>query len=154
MTVLVVHDPGCRYARPADGGHTDAAKRTADAYNLHLLAGAGMVPNPSVGQWLAVALADGRSDGVLYQTRRDAVRHQHHNEQLYAYLRIVPSSMSVCEAEAFLRMHRLAYDNGFRLTDPEAPGGGREIIPRLSREEFAAQITALERRTWPVQRTS
>lgn len=154
MTVLVAHDPGCKYARPADGGHTDAAKRVADAYNLHLLAGAGFARNPSVGQWLAVALADGASDGVLYETRAACVRHQHHNEQLYAFLRVVPSSMTVCQAEAFLRMHRLAYDNGFRLTDPQAPGGGREIIPRLSGEEFGAQITALERRTWPVQRTS
>lgn len=154
MTVLVVHDPGCRYARPADGGHTDAAKRTADTYNLHLLAGAGFARNPSIGQWCAVALADGRSDGVLYAMRRECVAHQHHNEQLYAYLRIMPSSMSTCEAEAFLRMHRLAYDNGFRLADPEAPAGGREIIPRLSREEFGAQISALQRRTWPLQRVN
>jgi hypothetical protein len=104
------------------------------------------------GQWIAVALTDGTSDNVLYASRKAAVSHQHHNEQFYAYIRLVPHSMSVCEAEAFLRMHRLAYDAGFRLADPGAPGGGYEIIPRLTQEEFGAQISALEARTWPVQR--
>jgi hypothetical protein len=146
--VLVRHDPGCRYARPSDGGHTDAAGRVSDGYNLHLI-GSGDLAK---GQWIAVALADGSSDGVLYASRKAAVRYQHHNEQYYAYIRIMPTSMSVCEAEAFLRMHRLAYDNGFRMTDPEAPGGGHDIVPRITGEEFHAQVDALARTTWPVQR--
>lgn len=148
VPALVQHDRGCKYARPADGGHTDAAKRVSDTYNLHLI-GAGDLAK---GQWFAVALADGSSDNVLYPTRRAAVVHQHGNEARYAYIRIMPTSMSVCEAEAFMRMHRLAYDNGFRLTDPDAPGGGMDIIPRITGPERDAQIAALARRTWPVQR--
>lgn len=148
--VLVPHDAGCRYARPADGGHTDAAKRVSDEVNLHLAAAGRM----AYGQWIAVALADGSSDHVLYASRRAAVIHQHHNEQYFAYVRLIPHRMTVCEAEAFLRLHRLAYDNGFRLTDPDAPGGGAEIIPRITQEEFGAQLGALERKTWPLQRVN
>jgi hypothetical protein len=148
VPVLVTHDRGCRYARPRDGGHSDAAKRVSDTVNLHLSAAGRM----AYGQWIAVALADGASDNVLYASRRAAVSHQHHNEHYCAYIRLLPHAMSVCEAEAFLRMHRLAYDAGFRLSDPEAPGGGHEIIPRLTSEEYHAQISALQRRTWPVQR--
>lgn len=145
--ILVAHDHGCKYARPDGGGHTDAAKRVSDTVNLHLAATGRM----AYGQWIAVALADGSSDNVLYASRKAAVAHQHHNEQFYAYIRLVPHAMSVCEAEAFLRMYRLAYDAGFRMADPEAAGGGYEIIPRLTQEEFGAQLAALERRTWPVQ---
>ena len=146
--VLVRHDAGCKYARPSDGGHTDAAKRVSDTYNLHLI-GAGDVAK---GQWIAVALQDGSSDNTLYASRVAAVKHQHHNEQRYAYIRIMPTSMSVCEAEAFLRMHRLAYDAGFRMTDPQAAGGGYDIVPRITAEEHHAQVDALARRAWPVQR--
>lgn len=148
VPALVRHDTGCKYARPSDGGHTDAAKRVSDTYNLHLI-GAGDLAK---GQWIAVALADGASDNVLYASRLAAVKHQHHNEQYCAYIRIMPTQMTVCEAEAFLRMHRLAYDNGFRMTDPEAPGGGHDIVPRITGEEFHAQADALASRAWPVQR--
>lgn len=146
--MLVAHDHGCKYARPDTGGHSDAAKRVSDQYNLHLI-GAG---DQAKGMWLAVALADGRSDGVLYASRRAAVAFQHHNEQWYAFVRIMPTSMSTCAAEAFLRMHRLAYDAGFRLSDPEAAGGGYDIVPRITAEEHQAQIAALASRVLPLQR--
>lgn len=146
---MVLHDPGCKHARPDDGGHTDAARRVSDWYNLHLVAG-----DLAKGQWFAVALADGSSDGTLYPARRAAVAHQHGSEDLYAYICIMPSSMSVCEAESVLYMHRAAYDAGFRLADPDAAGGGASIIPRITREEHHAQITALAARAWPLQRIS
>ena len=151
VPVQVRHDRGCHYARENRGGHEDAAGRVADTWNLHLVAGRGLGLS-NVGRWFAAALADGRGDGVLYDSRADAVRHQHHNEQYYMFLRLVPSEMTVCQAASLLRTHRLAYDAGFRMTDPDARGGGYELIPALTLEDSAAQLAALARRTLPTGR--
>lgn len=146
VPVLVAHGPGCRYARPGNGGHTDAAKRVADAHNLHLLAGSAYKPNPHVGRVIAVALADGRSDGVLYDSQAAAVRHQRHNEVWFAYLRITNGGMTVCDAESFLRTHRLFYEAGWRLPDAGDPDGGRVVIPQLTAEDERAALRRLARR--------
>lgn len=141
MTVLVPHDAGCKFARPQSGGHSDAAKRVADWHNLHRSVGLD-----NVGRFIAVALSDGASDGVLYATRREAVIHQRHNEKYYAFLCIQMPSMTVCQAESFLRTHRMVYDAGMRMTDPDHRGGGKEIIPRLTQEDQRSQLYALSMR--------
>lgn len=107
-------------------GHEDAAMRCSENVNMHFQA----VGWDAVGKWCAIALQDGGSDHVLYDHRVEAVRHQHHNEQWYAFVKVLPSAMGICEAQVFLDFHRKAYDAGFRLTDPEHPKGGREIILR------------------------
>ena len=126
------HEPWCRMKML---GHTDAAKRTADNFNLHRVAD----PYGSIGKWIAVALNDGDSDRVLYDCKLDAVRHQHHNEQWYTYLKIIPSSMNLCEAEVMLATARNLYDKGMRMTDPDHKHGGPDIIKRLTVEDFLAQ---------------
>lgn len=123
------HSPWCR-ARSFD--HSDAAKRTSDHYELHRMA----LGADSIGKWFAVALYDGTSDGVLYDGKRDAIVHQHHNEQHYAYVQINPGSMDACAAEAFLKIHRDMYDKGLRLADPDHSKGGHSIIPSLNAEDM------------------
>lgn len=126
--LLFAHDANC----PAKGlGHTDAAKRVSDTYRLHKSA----LGAAALGRWLAVALADGTSDGQLYDRRREAVTYQHHNEQFYAFVCITPGDMSVCEAEGFLQVNRMLYDKGLRMTDPDHHAGGREVIRRSARED-------------------
>lgn len=101
------HDPGCvRARRDPLGGHSDAAKRVSDTYRLHREA-LGLA---AVGRWFAVALADGTSDGQLYDTKRDAVRHQHHDEAWYAFVCIFPGDVDVCMAEEYLAMQRELYE--------------------------------------------
>lgn len=129
-----MHDPRC----PHIARHSDAAKRASDAVNLHL----GALGFEAARKWVAIRLSDGRSDGVLYDTRRDAVTHQAH-EQLCAYVCITPSGMSVCSAESYLAFHRKAYDAGMRLTDPDDRRGGRDLIPRLTSRDQARQVAAL-----------
>lgn len=137
-----MHDLNC----PKTGTpHSDAAKRVADTYNLHRAA----IGDDAIGQWFAVRLQDGDSDGELYATRRDAVRHQHHNEAFYAFVCIAPCSMSPCEAESFLATNRTAYDAGMRLADPDHRAGGRELIPRVTAEDQRAQVGALLGRCRP-----
>jgi hypothetical protein len=93
----------------------EAGKRMADSLNLRLI-----VDGPAVtGRWMAFALADGRSDNVLYDTRADAIRHQFH-ETLAHYEQMRPKSWSADECAMTLHYARAAYDAGWR-PEPEAP---------------------------------
>lgn len=114
--------------------HTDAAKRLADVYNLHRVG----APFDSIGKWIAVRLSDGSTDHTLYDTKRDAILHQHHNEQWYVFVKIVPTSMRECEAEVMLSVHRKLYDNGLRMTDPDDKHGGKDVIKRVTAEDMHA----------------
>jgi hypothetical protein len=136
--VLVKHDPGCRFAREADGGHSDAARRLSDHYNLHIVAGAPF------GAVFAFGLADGASDGVLYDSREDAVNHQRHNEAWRGYARIGAGRMSVCEAAAVLRYQRQATE--LARAQRGERSGGLEVIPRLTLEGRERQLAAMSGR--------
>ena len=126
------HQPRCPIENwTALGDHSDAAKRIADIYSLHRLAD----PYGNIGFWIACALADGQSDMVLYETKRDAIRHQHHNENWYTFIQIVPSTMTPCEAEVMLKVARMAYDRGWRITDGLSR---RDLIKRLGWEDQIA----------------
>jgi len=126
------HEPWCRMKLV---NHTDPAKRLCDHYNLHKI-GAGF---NSIGKWFAVRLIDGDSDGVLYDDKLSAVTHQHHNETYYTFIKIIPPSMNVCEAEVALATARKLYDAGLRMADPDHKHGGMDVIKRLTVEDALAQ---------------
>lgn len=125
------------------GQHTDAAKRCSDAVNLQIAA----MGDKAIGKVIAVSLADGSGDGVLYETKWEAVRHQHHNERFYAFIRIPHGGMPVCDAESFLWVHRMARERDIASPDLSRPDGGLELIPRVTREDAARQIRILRRLT-------
>lgn len=119
--------------------HTDAAKRISDAVCLHYAA----IGFDCAGKWIACKMADGTGGNVLYDNKRDAVRHQL-DEKLCCYIRLTGAPMQVCEAEIMLAMHRRAHDNGWdSLTDPDSIHGGRELIPRVTLEQRISQLRAL-----------
>lgn len=93
-------------------------------------------------KWVAVRLRDGKSDGVLYDSKREAVRHQS-DEKLCAYINVPPNGMTPCRAESFLATMRRLYDAGWRLTDPDSTTGGPDLIPRTTFEDQARQMVAL-----------
>jgi hypothetical protein len=129
MTVLVKHDKDC----PGKGfGHSDGAKRIYDTYHLHRTADL----YGAVGQWFAASLNDGTTDGHTYPNRKEAIRHQHHNEQYYTYIQITPANMTVCSAEVMLTVARRLYSKGFRITDPD--DARREPIKRTNAEDQMA----------------
>lgn len=140
------HEPWCRYK---EANHEDAVKRLADHYNLHRVA-SGI---DSVGKWIAVALADGASDGVLYNGKQEAVRHQHHNERYYTFIKIVPSTMTLCEANVMMVTARKLYEKGMRMADPDHRSGGPEVIKRTSIEDVLA-VAAMRPTNlrWPGER--
>jgi hypothetical protein len=128
------HDPGCRHAGP----HSDEARRCSDAINLHVTS----LGWEATKKWVAVRLSDGGSDGTLYDSRRDAIRHQLHEQQC-AYVCIHPGGMNPCQAESYLRMQRQTYDAGAHFVDPDHVAGGPEIIRRLTRSDQSAQMAAI-----------
>ena len=131
MPNLVRHDQGC----PKIGmGHSDEAMRVWEAYHLHRTADL----HGSLGKWIACALQDGRHDNQLYDSKRDAVTHQHHNEQYYTFIQITRANMSVCAAEVMLDLARRMYSKGIRMTDPDHASGGRDVIRRLTTEDQVA----------------
>lgn len=130
--VKMIHEPWCPLKVL---GHTDAAKRMSDTYNLHRI-GAG---DDAIGKWFAAALHDGTTDDVLYDSKRDAVIHQHHDEQWYTYIKINPMSSNPCEMEVMLKTARSLYDKGLRMADPTDKRGGLDVIKRLSVEDQMAQ---------------
>jgi hypothetical protein len=110
----------------------DIGRRVSDAMHLHILAG-------SVGEWMAVRLSDGSSDGIAYPSRADAIEHQIH-EQLCAYLRVTPDGIQPTDAVRFIELNRALYDAGYRLADPDMPG--EPIYPQTV-EELRAAIREL-----------
>jgi len=98
---------------------TDAAKRMSDRVNLMLIAQPWEILKTS---WMAFKLVDGDSDGVLYDTREDAVKHQlHENLCAYFFMRTALGGVPVRDCQLFLDLHRHVYDNGGRMADVKAP---------------------------------
>jgi hypothetical protein len=124
---------------PHQGQHSGAAKRVHDVYNLHKMAAGA----DSYGRWIACALADGSSDNVLYDDRGDAVRHQHHNEDRYAFIPIRPGSFTVCQAQILLQHSRLLAATQKQMLDRSHRAGGRQLIRRLTAEDERSSVLSI-----------
>lgn len=94
--------------------------------------------------YIAVRLSDGNWDGNLYDSREAAVKHQS-DPSLWAFVstRHSTTGMSPEEAYIFLTFNRAAYESGFRLADPDAKNGGKEIIMPAPREDMRSQLRRL-----------
>ena len=118
---------------------------------LHRVASRGL---GSVGKVFAVALADGSSDGTLYDTMADCIRHQRHNAKWYAYLRVGREGMTVCNAASLLKVHRDADEAGIKFVDrDDGASFGLELIGRLTAEDHQRMTRALAAKTWIPGRT-
>lgn len=118
---------------------TDSAKRARDIIASYV---AFVDYSERIRSWVAIRLSDGGSDGTLYLSKRDAVRHQS-DEFLCAYFsyRGAPNGFaSAKEAAVWLEFHRQAYDKGFRLPDPDASSGGPDLIMPTPNEQVALQL--------------
>jgi hypothetical protein len=105
--------------------YPDEVRRIADTVNLHLEVNG----TDCAGQWLAFRLSDGNSDGNLYPSKDDAIRHQP-NPEFCAYLCVVPTPMPYQEAEAWLRYWR----NMNAITREISTNPGVNLILPHSRE--------------------
>lgn len=108
------------------GAEKDAARRVMESVNLHYQARLAAAAHDAPPQFVAIDLADGRSDGVLYDSRADAVRMTINSPRVYFYVRVGIEPMPFREAAIVLMQHRQAFKAGARFAD-EAP-----ITPHLT----------------------
>lgn len=92
-------------------GISAPAQRCAEIINQAVVDGHGR-------RWVAIRLSDGGSDGVIYDTRADAIRHQLHETQC-VYVSVPMDGMSTAAAQRYLEINRQLYAAGARLADPE-----------------------------------
>lgn len=84
------------------------------AYREHLKQGRG---KPG---FVAIRLDDGRSpDGVMYDTRREATRHQPPYPRGMMYMKVNPDFMTPKVALIQLKAHRFAFERGRVFTEEE-----------------------------------
>lgn len=115
----------------------DAAKRIADALNVYLNGLRNHLWELR-DKWMAFKLSDGTSDGQLYDSKRDAVRHQDNEFQcLYICFVNIMGGATAPEVVRVLNFTRDAYDAGFRLADPDDVNGGRDVAPTAARMDDA-----------------
>ena len=104
-----------------------SAQRIADnvAAALAMVGGSAEVAaRMAVGHrdFIALRLLDGHWDGVLYDSRSDALRHQSGDRNLYAYIPVPPERWTVRLCQTLLGYWRAVYDGGYR------PDGAHEGI--------------------------
>ena len=113
---------------------SDAARRAADIINGYVTF---MDLDELRQKWIAIKLQDGSHDGTLYDSKRDAVKHQS-DEFLCAYIsfRNIPLGTNAKDMEIFLRHNRNLYDHGFRLPDPDAKSGGPDVLITTGQADY------------------
>lgn len=82
-------------------------------------------------KWVAIRLSDGGSDGQIYDTKRDAVRHQNYEQQcMYVSFgsMLAAGGSNARELAIMINYHRRIYQNGGRLVDPDDVYGGKDVI--------------------------
>lgn len=118
---------------------TDAAKRAFDiARSIVVFTDY----ETRIRGWIAFRLEDGGSDGTLYDSKKDAIRHQA-NEQSCGYFsfRGAPEGFaSAKDAAIWLEYHRHIYSHGGRLVDPDDAHGGPDIIMPTATEQLMGQF--------------
>jgi hypothetical protein len=139
--------PRCPHGREICWEHVlvdDAAKRAFDAVRL-LTVFTDWDTRIRQSPYVAIRLIDGGSDGVMYDSKQAAVRHQLHEMSCaYFSFRTSPNGFSSPrDAAVFLLWHRVAYDNGFRLPDPDDRHGGQDLVMPDMREHLTNQLMRL-----------
>jgi hypothetical protein len=105
---------------------TDAAKRMADAVNLHVHA--RLESGSGDAGYVAIRLSDGRSpDGEFFPDRKSVFRDHPHERNIFA-VKIGVETMPEREAVIVLQMARMAYKRGVIFSEEEV------VTPHLSEQ--------------------
>lgn len=119
----------------------DAAKRISDTVNDLTMR---LTWEERRRTWLAFRLQDGKWDGNVYDNKQAAVSHQPNEFYcLYLTMRDAMGGMDTNAAYVVLMFHRMAYDAGFRLPDPDRKDGGKHLVMPLPKEDIMSQIGQL-----------
>lgn len=123
------------YSQNIDGDLFEIGQRISDVINQTIA---------DHGWWdirhkfMAFALADGKSDGVLYDTKKDAVRHQHNNEKNFVFIafRQLAGGARPRDCAIMVKFNRDLYARGYRMPDPDAVNGGPTPIMTTRWHDF------------------
>lgn len=121
---------------------TDAAKRAFDIVRSY----ATFVDfSERVRSWVAIRLEDGGSDGTLYPSKIEAIRHQLHEQQCayFSYRGAPEGFQNAKDAAIWLEYHRQMYAAGLRLVDPDDAHGGPDLIMPTAKEQLLDQFFRL-----------
>ena len=109
------------HAEPgALGMFSDAARRIADNFRLHLMAD----PAGNEGRWMAFRLDNGECDKTLYDTRSAAIRAKGLFAKHWGVIKLIPTGINYQSAESYLTTCRQVADNPrlrWKATDAESP---------------------------------
>lgn len=99
----------------------------ADILNLHMTFGS---MEDLRDKFMAIRLSDGGSDGAIYDSKQDAVKHQVHEQQCYyvSFRGLNPGGINAYECSVVLQFQRDAYKAGMRLIDPDDRTGGKQVL--------------------------
>jgi len=112
----------------------DKGKRASDIVNTYI---SGMPFDEIKTKYIAIRLSDGGSDGVLYDTKQDAVKHQVHEMQCaYVCLNNLRAGSTPRDMAIFIKFNRDAYYKGFRLADPDAKDGGPDVVMTTGQRDY------------------
>lgn len=102
----------------------DRSRRVSDSFNARITF---MKWDEIQHAWMAFKLSDGSTDGNVYYSRREAIRHQT-DERVCAYIAFknCPNGISPSEAGRFMFYTEQAYKAGGVLPDPDQQFGGPE----------------------------
>jgi len=115
----------------------DAGKRASDQINLHRTF---MQWDELKTKWIAFNLSDGSSDGILYDNKRDAIKHQVHEFQCaYVCFKNLIQGSTPKEMAIFIQFSRDAYKAGFRLPDPDDVTGGPDVLMTAAQTDYYRQ---------------
>lgn len=114
---------------------SDAAKRMSDIINALVT----FTPVWDLrSKWIAIRLSDGGYDGVLYDTREDAISHQIDERFCaYVFMQSMIQGAKPLDCAIYLEFHRQAYDAGMRLHEPEAP---QLIMPTKTYDRLTGRV--------------
>lgn len=105
----------------------DAASRMRDAVNLHVVAFNLGVRERNLC-WVAIKLEDGRSDGNLYHSRADAVRHTQNLSRGWFYVLVGVEQMGEKESIIVLQQARQAFAKGVVFAEEQV---ATTMLPEL-----------------------
>lgn len=110
----------------------DCGKRASEIINTYVV---GMNWDDIKNSFIAIRISDGGSDGVLYDSMRDAAQHQLHEQSCYYFcFRNAMGGVNPRDMAILIKFARDAYYRGFRLIDPDDALGGKQVImtaPRM-----------------------
>lgn len=80
-------------------------------------------------QWMAFSIADGRSDGTMYDSKRDAVKHQQREQDAYyVCFKSLMGGASQKDCAIMIKFARDAAKAGLRFVDPDSRSGGPDAL--------------------------